>query len=212
MHNYICNKVDDVIMVPVMSAARRHRALAVLLQLVLTVTAFKHNSIPGYYKMADQLPRKCLDSPLPVRVGQASVVFTGTVRHLDSSTSGDGLETKSTAWVEVKRVIKGQALLSLPVDRSNDVVDDESNERLIVVVGGLGSSGSTAVCHGNAKVNDTWIFLTSVVGGGRLDDVTSGSDVTRGAIQLRLNSSLIRLSLNNIVQVEALVKGTLNAH
>lgn len=177
--------------------------------------ALKHNSIIGYYKMADRTPRKCVDNPLTTRVRQAVVVFTGTVRQMSSlsTASVDGLEvrTTTTAVVEVKRVIKGHELLvpyEKPTGRRRPF-DDSGQRRLTVIVGGLGPAGSTTVCHGDAKVNDTWIFLTSVVrlgvdhGGRSSDDVMSEDAVA----QLRLNSSLVRLSLGNILQVEAALNG-----
>jgi Agrin NtA domain len=198
------------------AAARcRHSLLIVFagMAAIQLSVALKHNSIPGYYKLADRTQRKCIDVPLTTRVRQAAIVFTGTVRQMSSSSTAsvDGLEARTTtaAVVEVKRVMKGQELL-LPHEKSSRHHRgpyESEQRRLIVVVGGLGVAGSTTVCHGDAKINDTWIFLTSVVRLGA-DYTRSPDDVTLGVTaQLRLNSSLVRLSLNNILQVEAALTG-----
>ena len=55
--------------------------------------------------------------------------------------------------------------------------------------------GDSETCGSDAGLRDSWIFLLHVV-----DDVDSSSST-----QLRLNSSLIRITLTNIDRIESLV-------
>jgi len=60
----------------------------------------------------------------------------------------------------------------------------------MVAVTGLGDE---RICQSRTKLYDTWLFFTDVI-----SDPSS---------RLRLNSSLMRLSLSNLLQVEAALKG-----
>jgi len=201
-----------------------HSVLLIVFSLTSAVhpaTTFKHNSISGYYKLADRMQRKCIDGPLATRTRQANIVFTGTVRQVatlsPSLVDGHGTTKPSTtsAAVEVKRIIKGhQQLYSIVKETSqrrpdefvgHDVDEQRRRHQFIVYVGGLGPAGSTVVCHGDVKVNDTWIFMVNVAAIGRGNARPSEEDIA--AAPLRLNSSLIRLSLNNIINVESVVNG-----
>ena len=88
--------------------------------------------------------------------------------------------------MEIKRIIKGsEALLGGRRWTFNGV-----GPRPRVLVGGI---GDRAICNSEARKYDTRIFLVSRANNG----------------QLRLNSSLVRISLNNIELTEAAVNGNL---
>ena len=86
------------------------------------------------------------------------------------------------ADVEIKRVIKGAEVL---LGRGRRWT---FNGRRVLVAG----IGDRAICNSEARERDTRIFL-----------------VTRSQSngQLTLNSSLVRISLNNIERTEAIVNG-----
>jgi len=89
------------------------------------------------------------------------------------------------ANVEIKRVIKGSEVLLRGRRSFNGV-----GQRPRVLVAGIGDRD---ICNSEARKYDTRIFL-----------------VSRSNIgQLRLNSSLVRISLSNIERTEAAVNGTL---
>jgi len=86
--------------------------------------------------------------------------------------------------VEIKRVIKGsEVLLGGRRWTFNGV-----GPRPRVLVAGI---GDISICNSEARKYDTRIFLVSKSNNG----------------QLRLNSSLVRISLSNIERTEAIVNG-----
>jgi len=94
------------------------------------------------------------------------------------------------ANVEIKRVIKGREVLL--GGRSSTFNGFGARPR--VLVSGI---GDPTICNSEARKYDTRIFLVSTsrhAGGG-------------GPLMLRLNSSLVRISLNNIERTEAVVNG-----
>lgn len=81
--------------------------------------------------------------------------------------------------VEIKRVFKGgNVILNAP----------HAHHKKRVVVDGL---GDPHICHSMARKHDSRIFLVN----------------TNGHGELRLNSSLVRITLNNLEQAESAVKG-----
>lgn len=147
---------------------------------------YKYNSIskyPGLDKWNRGSLPECHERPLEVRERNADVIFTGTIRQL-LDPENDGLRR---AKVQIKRVMKGGHILSrLP----RIAVDDRTtaqDHRKVVVVEGI---GDPAICHSQAKTHDTRIFLVNKASNG----------------QLRLNSSLVRITLDNIEKAEAAVK------
>jgi len=84
--------------------------------------------------------------------------------------------------VEIKRVIKGSDVLLTGRTLSG------VGSRPRVLVAGI---GDRAICNSEARKHDTRIFLVSRSSDG----------------QLRLNSSLVRISLDNIERTEAAVNG-----
>ena len=193
--------------------------------------SLKHNSLDKYYRDLDRPSvEKCVDPELQRRVRDASAIFTGTVRYMVDS----GRRGGETVIVEIKRVIKGENVVDrftsstdqlnhraghhrrrrrlVAADQLNHraghhrqrrrLVADQLNHRAghhrrrqlqhrMVVVTGL--RDRERVCRSQTNPQDTWIFLTVVV-----------SDPSP---RLCLNSSLMRLSLSNILQVEDALKG-----
>jgi len=90
------------------------------------------------------------------------------------------------ANVEIKRVIKGSEVLL----EGRRWTFNGIGPRPRVLVGGI---GDRAICNSEARKFDTRIFLVSRASSG----------------QLRLNSSLVLISLNNIELAEAAVNGIL---
>ena len=85
------------------------------------------------------------------------------------------------AEVEIKRVFKGtNVILNAP----------HTHHKKRVVVDGL---GDPFICHSMVRKHDSRIFLVNKNGNG----------------ELRLNSSLVRITLNNLEQAESAVKGKL---
>ncbi len=123
---------------------------------------------------------KChdLEKQLEEREEQANVVFTGTIKDI----SPDYQHPKMfKSLVEVKRVFKGNNIIT-------DVPRDHSYHRKMVTVEGL---GDPKICHSNPRKYDTRIFLVNKNGHG----------------DLRLNSSLIRITLQNLAMTDSAVKG-----
>jgi len=91
--------------------------------------------------------------------------------------------------VEIKRIIKGSDVLLA----GRRWTFNGLGPRPRVLVAGI---GDRAICNSAARKYDTRIFLVSR---------------NAGSGQLRLNSSLVRISLNNIERTEAAVNGNLYA-
>jgi len=125
---------------------------------------------------------QCTESkPLEAREEQANVIFTGTIRGLYGDRDHPGLRK---AEVEVKRVMKGHDIVdTLPGAWTNSVW-----KKKMVTVAGIDDSD---ICDSNVREYDTRIFLMNIGSNG----------------ELRLNSSLLRLTLNNIDHADAAVKG-----
>lgn len=101
----------------------------------------KHNSIAKYYQEVRRpTVRECVDPELPQRVRDAAAIFTGTVRDLVK----DDARTGQTAIVEIKRVIKGDAVVNRFTSSPADVYHAASHyrrRRRMVAVTGLEERG-----------------------------------------------------------------------
>lgn len=146
--------------------------------------SYKLNSILHYH---DPHRRRCVEKSLEAREATADVVFTGTIRELLPMASPDRhSDGQLRARVDVKRVMKGFAVLGRVA--TGWTTDQHGSRRLVVEVQGIGDE---AICNSHSRINDTRIFLVSKTSTGNL----------------RLNSSLVRISLDNIEQAEAAVNG-----
>ena len=170
-------------------------AVAIAAATMTSVSAqdwYKYNSISNYYGQ-DKLRRRCLEKSMQAREESANVIFTGTIRDLEPDWQHPD---QMKARVEIKRVMKGGHVLSrLTADQGATAAGaatagggGESRHRMVTVDG----IGDPAVCNSLARKLDTRIFLVNKGPNG----------------ELRLNSSLVRITLDNIEEAEAAVKGT----
>ena len=124
--------------------------------------------------------RRCVEKDLESREEEANVVMTGTVRQLMADRKHP---YQMKGEVEIKRVMKG-----------NEVVNDiptmhiHRGHRKMLMVEGF---GDPHICDSRVLPHDTRIFL--------LNKGKNG--------ELRLNSSLVRVSLNNLERTGAAVRG-----
>lgn len=140
---------------------------------------FKDNSISKYYIYRNG-NYGCREPGVELRERNASAIFSGTIRDLEPSP--DDPDTLR-ATVEVKRVLKGGHVLS----RSTPQRIRPDDGRTYVTVDGI---GSPKICRSFARKRDTRIFL-----------------VNKGANgELALNSSLERITMENINRIDAVVK------
>jgi hypothetical protein len=120
----------------------------------------------------------CVESPLAIREELADVVMTGTVRALHP----DDLDpTKQVAEVEAKRVMKGRYIVKALPGKLN------RRRRKVVFIEGI---GNPQFCESSVSKYDTRIFLLSTMSNGHL----------------RLNSSVVRLTLRTIERTDAAIK------
>ena len=147
------------------------------------VHRLKSNSIRAYLEL-EASRRSCVDKPLEVRERQADAIFSGTVRDIDPPRHGGAGPRR--AVVAVKRVIKGDRVVEGAARAHLSGRHRGGPGRPLVVVGGI---GDPRICASTARKHDTQIFLVR-------DD---------GQGNLVLNSSLVRLTLHNIDQTEAVV-------
>jgi coxsackievirus/adenovirus receptor len=129
----------------------------------------------------------CLEKPLERAEEEANVVFTGTIRGLYTDFEHPDMKK---AQVEIKRIFKGQNVVN-GMSREQEGYPDPWHRRVIMVDG----SGDPHICHSNARKHDTRIFLANKGVNG----------------ELKLNSSLVRLTLSNLEHAEAAVKSKFNA-
>jgi len=140
----------------------------------------KSNSIRA---LADysSVKSSCTDRPLDERQRDADAVLSGTVRRLDPEhlvRHGGGEVSNWRARVEVKRIIKGENIVSRLSNR--DVASDAS---FVWIVG----IGDQRICKSLVRLHDTKIFMVKLVGD-----------------ELRLNSSIVRVTLDNIEHADAI--------
>jgi hypothetical protein len=135
-------------------------------------------------------PVNCKEEAIENREMKAQVIFTGTVRRLYDDYSNPDL---FKAQVEIKRIMKGSDIINrLPgvYPETNDIYYPWT--RRLVIVNGI---GNPTICRSRVRKYDTRIFMTNEVVGHR---------------ELSLNSSLVRLTLDNIDHVVSAIKGKFN--
>ena len=131
--------------------------------------------------------KRCMDyhKALELREEEANAIFTGTVKELYPDWDHPDMYKGE---IEIKRVFKGNNVIkSLPGITGNFMYKKK------VMVDGL---GDPHICDSNVRKYDTRIFMVRKNGNG----------------ELRLNSSLVRLTLNTIDQTDAAVKGEFTIH
>ncbi len=138
----------------------------------------KYKSNNGVYKECEDL-----NDGLEKREEKANVVFTGTVKHLYKDYDHPDMYKGE---VEIKRIFKGNNVIGqLPgmVPRGRPFYYKKK-----VMVDGF---GDPHICESDVRKYDTRIFMA--------DKLRNG--------ELRLKSSLVRLTLNNLEHADAAVKG-----
>ena len=158
----------------------------------------KNNAIDKFFSHVDA-DRRCQEKALEIRERQADVVFSGTVRDVETFPAarggGVGGAPDKIVSVEIKRVIKGNGVVGgkMASAASSSSAGGRLEHRIVRIVG----FEDPRICNTFARVGDSRIFLVSLRNGG------GGG----GGPELVLNSSLVRLTLNNLEIAEAVVKG-----
>ena len=149
-----------------------------LIWIFISLTALFKSAV-----LADSGHSECVRKSIERAEADASVIFTGTIRDLYNDVAHPNM---LKANVEVKRVMKGLNIVNTmsTLDSSSVVVWG----RRLVVVDGI---ADPTICESFARKFDTRIFL-----------LKNASDH-----ELKLNSSLVRLTLNNIIRTDAAVHG-----
>ena len=122
---------------------------------------------------------RCVEKALEDREEQANVVLTGTVRQLMNDYEHP---YQMKGEIEIKRVMKGNGVVN-----SVPTMHIHHHKKMVMVDG----FGDPHICDSRVHAHDTRIFL--------LNRGRNG--------MLRLNSSLVRLSLNNLQRTGAAVRG-----
>ena len=141
------------------------------------------NIICAQHRSHADLLHECSKKSIERAEEDANVIFTGTIRDLYKDWDHPKM---LKANVEVKRVMKGNNVINtIPAVASSNNLPWG---RKTVAVDGI---GDPHICDSFARKYDTRIFLL-------VKD-------EQGA--LKLNSSLVRLTLNNIIRADAAVQG-----
>ncbi|XP_034029246.1 agrin [Thalassophryne amazonica] len=124
----------------------------------------------------------CPEKDLEEREEEANVVLTGTV---DEIINVDPVHNTYSCKVRVWRYLKGKAVVS------NDILLDGGNK---VMIGGFGNPG---ICDNQVSTGDTRIFFVNPA------SMYMGPEHKN---ELMLNSSLMRITLRNLEDVEHCVE------
>ncbi|XP_071109971.1 agrin-like isoform X3 [Haliotis cracherodii] len=121
----------------------------------------------------------CVEQPLEYREEVANVVISGTVKDIMPDANGKNMYKSE---IEVKRVFKGDNIVNAHVN-----FEDPVTHHKMLMIEGFGDEG---ICDSNVRKFDTRIFL--------LNKGSNGD--------LKLNSSIVRISLRNLEHTDAVVK------
>ena len=125
------------------------------------------------------------EKTLEEREEMANVVFTGTVKQIMSDdTDSNRIMYKSE--IEIKRVFKGDNIVN---EVANVFIDPVRNHKMVMVEG----FGDPHICDNEVHLADTKIFLLNKGYNGHL----------------KLNSSILPITLKNLDYTEAVVKSKL---
>ena len=147
----------------------------------LYYSKYKSNSLSTGRGSAHRHP--CHANSLEKAEEEANVVFTGTIMDLYRDWDHPDM---MKAKVKVKRIFKGSNVVNTLPDAYSRTVSGHGHHRTITVEG----MGDPHICHSKARKWDTRIFLANKGANG----------------ELKLNSSLVRLTLSNLEHAEAAVK------
>ncbi len=122
----------------------------------------------------------CVEQSLEYREEMANVVISGTVKEIMPDDNGKKMYKSE---IEVKRVFKGENI----VNQFANYEDPISHHKMVMIEG----FGDDEICENQVRRYDTRIFL--------LNKGTNGD--------LKLNSSIVRITLTNLEHTDAVVKG-----
>ena len=130
----------------------------------------------------------CTDVQIEEATKMADVVVSGKVVKLmqDEAHSTNQLHLQK-GEIEIKRVFKGEEV----VDKMAEVIPGRMRPHKMVMVEGF---GDPVICHNKVRERDTKIFLLKPNGNG----------------ELKLNSSVVTLTLRNLDYVDAVVHSEYN--
>ncbi|GFO16206.1 agrin-like [Plakobranchus ocellatus] len=133
-------------------------------------------------RLISQHPR-CRDARLKDATKMADVVVSGKVVKLLQDEAHSTIDHRMMKGeIEVKRVFKGENM----VDQMAEIMPGRLRPHKMVMVEGFGDPG---ICHNSVRERDTKIFLLKPNGNG----------------ELKLNSSVVTLTLRNLDYVDAVV-------
>lgn len=162
---------------------KKMKKMAVVFRLLFMVLIILTSSDIEWCRGARRRQRKCHDESLETRENLADIIFTGTVvkTHRDLVPRGRGPRSASKgtykAEIQIKRLMKG----------------DLSFNNQVVLVDGF---GNPRVCHSNVKERDTRIFMVNEI---------LHSNYSHPI--LKLNSSMVRVTIQNLEKTIAAVRG-----
>ncbi|XP_070184954.1 agrin-like [Littorina saxatilis] len=113
----------------------------------------------------------------------ANVVFSGTVKKVMADSPDDNKSSMYKGEIEIKRVFKGNDIVN---EVANVFFDQVRNHKMVMVDG----FGDPHICESKIHSGDTKIFM--------LNKGYNG--------ELRLNSSIMPITLTNLEYTEAVVK------
>ncbi|KAK6177682.1 hypothetical protein SNE40_015735 [Patella caerulea] len=125
--------------------------------------------------------QSCHDVSLEAREELANVVITGTVKEVMIDSTHEGMYKGE---VEIKRVLKDRGNLVPKVANFEDPV---SHRKMVMIEG----FGDPHICDSDVRKYDTKIFLLNSNGNG----------------ELKLNSSIVPVTLINLQHADAVVRG-----
>ena len=127
----------------------------------------------------------CIEDPLEIREQKSIVVISGKVLKKELDPNENHLEI---AHVQIKRVFKGTDVVDAISDERPNVISDGSFNKVIPIYG----IGEATICKSSVNKGDTRIFMLNLEYFGNL----------------RISSSIIRISSYNLDRTDAAVRGT----
>ena len=178
------NKKEDV---EIIIKNERREETIVTISREATTDRNNYNSIGKIiksFKPGDRDKEICIEESLEVREKRASVIITAKVLNLMIDPNDNDL---SIAKVQIKRVFKGSDIIHAVADERPNMVSEDSYNKVIAIHG----IGESSICVSVVKTGDTRIFMLKLEYFGNL----------------RISSSVIRISAYTLDRTNAAVKG-----
>ena len=135
-------------------------------------------------KPDDRAKKECIKESIEVREKRASVIITAKVLNLMSDPNDNDL---SIAKVQIKRVFKGSDIIHAVAEERPNMVSEDSYNKVIAIH----DIGDSSICESSVNIGDTRIFMLKLEYFGNL----------------RISSSVIRISAYSLDRTNAAVKG-----